>query len=1650
MCFNIAHILSRFGKAAIRLMLQRCLLLLSLLLSFTAHAAIDQVEYFFNADPGDGAGISVAFTPSGAAPLLIDAAAISTNGLSVGKNILYIRARDNVTGWGPTRQYPITISYPASTITEAEMFVDSDPGEGNGMPIPVSADGAFDSRTEFINTTLNTQGWVAGDHKVYVRARNSLGIWGAPEPVINANAPNVTIDENKWAVRAEYFFDVDPGDGLGGELILRAQGGNGAPAMIDLDGIPTEGLIPGKHTLFLRIQDSEGVWGTIRSYPFNVIQTTYTLTGSEFFIDNDPGAGAGMPLSSLDGTWDGGSERIAGVFDVSALTPGPHTLCVRAQDNTSRWSGVPVAPQHPMCKAFDVLAPNSEAILSGIITEQGTGEPLIGVTVASDEGRQTRTLSDGSYTLIATEGGRTITVTASGYQPIAEAVTVVRPTTEYPFSMTKLEGSFGLQRFQGSSPDPVNTATGNYYYSRSDLKVGAPGVPFEFTRFYNAQDLTSSSLGAGWSHNLDIYVYPWNDLVYVKFGDGRVERYLSDGAGNFIPQRGVYSTLNLTNGTYTLITKDIVQYQFDTAGKLIAKVDRNGNTLTINRDDAGKITSAMDSAGRSYLFSYDSEGFLSSITDPLGRAIFYEMDSLGNLITATDATGNTTRYFYDSHHLLLTMINPRGQVVVSNVYDELRRIVSYQSDALGNVTTFQYNPLTRTTAFVDPTGGVTKHVYDGTWRLVEIVDALNNSATYAYDNNHNRTQVVDQNGNQVLYSYDARGNVVSRTDALGNVVSMTYDLLNNPLTRTDARGNTTRFSYDASGNLITNEDAAGNLTTIVRDSKGRPLSVNNPRGNTTTNTYDVESNLIQVADALGNQTLHAYDAVGRRLSTVDALGNTTGYSYDNNDNLLTRTDVLGNTVTNAYDGNGNRISTIDPNGNMTRFVFDAKDQLITVTDALGNDTRYTYDANGNRLTAINALGNTTAYVYDSIGRRLSGSDPLGNITATSYDPVGNVLSVINANGQASNYSYDSIRRLAEVQDATGNRVLYTYDANGNRVAMTDPNGNTSTFTYDVLNRVATKAEPLGNTTAYQYDEVGNMVQRTDPDGSVIGYQYDALNRLVMITYPGSSTVTFTYDAIGNRVQMADSLGVHNYGYDALGRMTSHTDPYGNTVGYDYDANGNRATLSYPGGLTVSYGYDGLNRMTNVADWLGNTTTYNYDAIGRLISRNYPNGTKAAYGYDGADRLVSLNNVKSDNSVISSHAYTLDGIGNPVQEIRDEPLGPILITNTTSYSYDAENRLTSMGGVSNTFDANGNITVKGVDTYGYDYENRLIQSTIETVASSYQYDGLGNRYSKTADSVTTRYVLDTNTRLTNVLAETDSTGSVLSRYVYGLGLVSQIESDNTVHYYHYDPRGSSIALTDTTESVEVKYAYDQFGRVANSEGVLNNPFKYAGRYGVVDDGSAIYIRARYYDPVMGRFLTKDLLEGNDRDGQSLNRFIYVSNNPIRLVDISGYSPLETQQSNADIYGSTDYLNAQFIEETSFAVAQYLLEETGRKVAYEILREGVINIDTRLISFGTLANNAFDALSVIGVLSSGVEQYYRDKYSDIDPLEKAAKISFAVGYKATAALLKRNPSTALYGIGLDAAYDTNPDAVFNKFKRSGINVWLGNKLYGWGLY
>jgi RHS repeat-associated protein len=225
---------------------------------------------------------------------------------------------------------------------------------------------------------------------------------------------------------------------------------------------------------------------------------------------------------------------------------------------------------------------------------------------------------------------------------------------------------------------------------------------------------------------------------------------------------------------------------------------------------------------------------------------------------------------------------------------------------------------------------------------------------------------------------------------------------------------------------------------------------------------------------------------------------------------------------------------------------------------------------------------------------------------------------------------------------------------------------------------------------------------------------------------------------------------------------------------------------------------------------------------------------------------------------------------------------------SSYSNNTSNELTSTSNASYTYDNNGNTLTKVVGSnttsYAWDFENRLTSVTLPGTSGtvSFKYDPFDRRIYKSSTSGLSVFAYDGN----NLIEETNSSGTVVARYQQGLNIdepLALLRSGST-SFYHADGLGSVTSLSNGVGSLAQTYAYDSFGKQTNSSGSLTNPFQYTGREVDTDTGLYFY-RARYMDTVTGRFLNEDPV---GFDG-GMNLYAYAENNSTDFIDPFGWSP-----------------------------------------------------------------------------------------------------------------------------------------------------------------
>ena len=373
---------------------------------------------------------------------------------------------------------------------------------------------------------------------------------------------------------------------------------------------------------------------------------------------------------------------------------------------------------------------------------------------------------------------------------------------------------------------------------------------------------------------------------------------------------------------------------------------------------------------------------------------------------------------------------------------------------------------------------------------------------------------------------------------------------------------------------------------------------------------------------------------------------------------------------------------------------------------------------------------------------------------------------------------------------------------------------------------------------------------TYPNGKTVKYTYDDMNRLIAVKGIDGATTKYEYDALGRRIATDGAKEDTVYAYDEVGNLVSQT----TTGAYD---------------LALEYAYDLSGRMTSESRTENGATlesVFTYDPLGQLTSFTRSDGQSETYTYDPVGNMTA----KTQNGVSTDMRY------NAANQLIQSVTG----NDTTKYTYDA----------------NGNLTrsenAGGARSYTYNALGLLAKFTRE--------DGYSETYSYNANRLLSeiRTSEDLTTALTwdilygdGVVIGAAQNGET-TNYTYGLERISALAGKTRTEYV-FDGRGSVAAEVSYNDAWYtfggglarknvVSKSYSPFGELLTEQ---TSGFGYNGEYYNAAMGM-IYLRARFYEPEMNRFSQKDTLRGSVIDGISLNRYLYVQNDPVNFADYNG--------------------------------------------------------------------------------------------------------------------------------------------------------------------
>jgi len=1025
---------------------------------------------------------------------------------------------------------------------------------------------------------------------------------------------------------------------------------------------------------------------------------------------------------------------------------------------------------------------------------------------------------------------------------------------------------------------------------------------------------------------------------------GNTTKYERDENGN------VTKTIN-PDGTYTLANyndKNSLIASVDEMGYATIKAyDKNGTRILkeatsvnpLSQADINTVTSKNFNP-ITYLAAHESS---YAITSHEYYADSYVSGVVGLIKKTTDPVGNITEYDYyksgNGKGLPKSKTIKDGNTVVNSVEYEYNSQLQVSkektsvdiSKGVYTVKEYEYDKFNNVTKVKDfgtgSTAAVTISEYDKLSRKT-----AEYSPNYSADKSHG-----------TLTEYYPSGSVKKQTDALGNVTSFKYDAYGNVTEKTNPdktiniteydglqREKSTYFKWkaEAEKQILTStsyefaKKHGFNVYTALDSCSSKSCSglktikktyITAEKQVLTETFADFRGNAVTEKTNGETKRTSAYYANGQLARQTDALRNTTKYEYGYLNKLTTTyTPFSGkekySITENEYDKNGNIVLT-----RQTVQKQDSSDKKYSIT-------QNKYNAMG-LLEQVTLSGtdskdkNISKYFYNNAGVQIKMYTGMSSENDTSY--------------LTTNYEYDNWLRAVRTTDSTGyNSGTITYDLNGNVLTNTDANGNVTTNTYDALNRVLTsktvnsKDSSKNVSKSYEYDNMGRISRAINNDLTTT-YSYDDLGRKIeeIESKDGYSTFKgFFYEGVSQYTRQ-QIVGINNllmysytsYEYDGEMRLIKVKETGEETVSYTYDRNGNKKSETLANGVISTYDYNNANRIVKLVNKKGNSTISSYEYSYYLDGSDAckvhsENGIieTTEYEYDGLKRLTN-EEVKKGNTT-DTYSYEYDDYGN-----RSKMTATGTENYETVYDYSVNGKYTallqkevktvekesnSLDLNSNvkqtvyTYDANGNQikkTAEGkTETNTYDGLNQLIGFTDGETTASYKYNAGGLRYEKTVDGETINHVWDGNQQI--VADVIDNQFYEADCYIRGTNLVAKYNywnGDKSEYtYYTQNAHGDVVNLTDKDGKVTKSYRYDAFGVEKNIDENDTNAFRYCGEY-YDKETATVYLRARNYNPSIGRFTQRDSFAGKLDDPLSLNLYTYCANNPVYYSDPSGH-------------------------------------------------------------------------------------------------------------------------------------------------------------------
>lgn len=1005
-----------------------------------------------------------------------------------------------------------------------------------------------------------------------------------------------------------------------------------------------------------------------------------------------------------------------------------------------------------------------------------------------------------------------------------------------------------------------------------------------------------------------------------------------DAQGNLIQR--IDADTNKTTFSYDGLSRQTTMVDPDGYAPIL---DTAHHTWTTVYDENDRVTEVRDPFNHSSFTAYDGAGNRTSATDRDGNVTTYAYDGAARLQNTTqkpdpigqpslvyttsvvrDGDGNATSVSQDKQGGAGT-----ATVVTDYAYDALNRMTSFISHPTGvlNLTTSYVldgngNATKRTTAdAVD-----TNYQYDAMSRLKQVSATGLTTITYGYDELSRRTSMGDVTGSS-SYTYDGLGRLTAAVQPNGNL-GYGYDLDSNRTTLTYPTVGSVTYVFSPAGRLSSLTDWGARQSTYTYFASGLAKTVTVPGGMTTTYGYDYAQRLTSLLNATAGGTItsdtYTLDNEGNRTAIDELMPAVIAASVKVNSDAGTAIQdhpaiALGAEVPNpaSYliwddqrDGATNSniyFSRRDPvTGAWSANVKVNTDATTRIqanpaiaTDSSNNayavwdDFR---DATNNqniyysKRTAAGTWLTPNLKVNDGTGNtnernpRIAGT-AAGAETAVWVDARSNQLNIYSSRLASGGSTWEVPNK--KVTDNTSSSVAKDFpdvavgaDGTSYAVWQDSRNGNADiyfsslapgpTSTWTANEKISDDAGTAGQTKArVGVDSAGNLIvawidARTSPA------HVRVRRRPANTTWTAAPASIDISPSPANVQSVALSVRPDGFAWvvwgdtragatnqDIWGSRYDPTNTWSTPVRLDDDP-GTTANQSSP---AVAFG-----PAEEMVAWRDNRLSANGDTQARRLQVIAGMSDHFTLSYDGLNRLTRVAGPVAET-------FALDGASNITSRT-----GP-----TQTDAYDLANRLTSDGSQSFTWSNADRLTNRGSDLFGYDALDRLISSTVGGSARTYAYNGDGLLQSRTGSGATT-FLWDPATSPSRELKQ----GS--DNIIYGLGPLYVVKADATTVTFARDGSKNVRAEVSSAGAVTAAFRYRSYGLIAQSTAALPTYLGLANQ--TIDPSGLVYMRARWYDPTVGRFITRDPLAAEAAAPADFNGYMYAGANPIVFIDPTG--------------------------------------------------------------------------------------------------------------------------------------------------------------------